>query len=84
MDATSLPPEYVALDRRLRNLRQMYEGLIRVHDQMTASEKYEPPIQEQMIGVMDKINETFGGRGPSPAPASPLTQHHACAKVCVL
>jgi hypothetical protein len=91
-EVTSFPPDYRVLEEKVDKLKTIYEDLVRVHRQFIKADRYEPPIQDQMVDVFGKINQQFDKLGQSssrsPKPHSspsaddmpPFTIQHAAAK----
>jgi len=56
-EVTSLSPEYLSLEEKTEQMKIIYENLIKVNRQFVNADNYAPPLQEQMIDVMGKLNE---------------------------
>lgn len=90
-ELTAFPPEYRLLEEKTDKIKTVYENLVRVFRQFTKADRFEPPIQDQVVDALGKINQQidrFGQsssqRSPAKSPTSddmtPFTIQHAAAK----
>jgi len=69
-EITPLPDDYKALEEKCDFVKSIYEDLCKVHKMMAHADDYSPPVGDQVMGVLGKIQESFHSKQDSSASPS--------------
>ncbi|EPZ34609.1 hypothetical protein ROZALSC1DRAFT_27257 [Rozella allomycis CSF55] len=61
-EITPFPQEYVELESKMEKYKSAYEGMCKVAQKFIYSNNYEPAIQESVMNVVSKVNESITKR----------------------